>query len=221
MYPFFFFLFFRVWVGKIEALAGSMVKIKAKDVLATWKIIVAAFAAPALYGFYSLIYFLYLVKRRPSMSTHSKMIRSCALWAIQPILHYFLMRLGDTGLDIYKSIGPLFLAVRNPAVGKLLREMRKNLSHDITEFVNQHIDIILPNDERQERREEEAIDFSIPDTQDIEVDQEIINTEALQQQQAMESVVLMVDGDEEQQSQTIPGSAASITVSSGQSVEAY
>lgn len=79
-----------------------MVKIKAKDVLATWKIIVAAFAAPALYGLYSLLYFVYLIKRRPSMTLRSKTMRACALWAIQPILHYFMMRLGDTGLDIYK-----------------------------------------------------------------------------------------------------------------------
>lgn len=101
LYQLIVFILFNVWFT-IEALAGSMVKIKANDVLATWKIIVAAFAAPALYGFYSLIYFFFLVKRRPTLTLRSKMIRACISWVIQPILHYFLIRLGDTGLDIYK-----------------------------------------------------------------------------------------------------------------------
>ncbi|KAF7724576.1 hypothetical protein EC973_000884 [Apophysomyces ossiformis] len=85
-----------------EALAGSIVKIAAKDVLATWKIIVAAFAAPTLYGIYALLYFVYLNKCRATLSLKEKMVRTGVIWAIQPILHYILMRLGDTGLDIYR-----------------------------------------------------------------------------------------------------------------------
>ncbi|KAI8089858.1 uncharacterized protein BX664DRAFT_334090 [Halteromyces radiatus] len=191
-----------------EALAGSMVKIKAKDVLATWKIIVAAFAAPALYGFYSLIYFIYLFKRRPALSLRNKMIRTCALWIIQPILHYFLMRLGDTGLDIYKSIKPLFLAIRNPAVGKLLREMRANLSRDITEFVNQHADIILPNEERHHQ-----IGYSLPETLEVDVEDE--EQQEQQQEQEMESIVLLTEDVVDQQQGTF-------TVANDQpTVEAY
>lgn len=79
-----------------------MVKITGKDVLATWKILVAAFAAPALYGFYALLYLSYLVQRKPKLSKRSKVARATAVWLIQPILHYFLMRLGDVGWDIYK-----------------------------------------------------------------------------------------------------------------------
>lgn len=122
----------------IEALAGSSVKIAGKDVLATWKVIVAAFAAPALYGVYALVYLVYLVKRRPNLSLQSKLKRASFVWAIQPILHYLLMRLGDTGLDIYKSIKPLFLAIRNPEAGEIIRSIRKDLSQDITKFINEH-----------------------------------------------------------------------------------
>lgn len=86
----------------VEALAGSSVKIAGKDVLATWKVIVAAFAAPALYGVYVLFYLAYLLKRKPNLSLKAKLTRAGLVWAIQPILHYLLMRLGDTGLDIYK-----------------------------------------------------------------------------------------------------------------------
>ncbi|KAL7320181.1 Glycerol-3-phosphate/dihydroxyacetone phosphate acyltransferase, variant 2 [Mucor circinelloides] len=85
-----------------QALAGSSVKIAGKDVLATWKVIVAAFAAPALYGVYALFYLAYLLKRKPNLSLKAKLTRAGLVWAIQPILHYLLMRLGDTGLDIYK-----------------------------------------------------------------------------------------------------------------------
>jgi glycerol-3-phosphate O-acyltransferase/dihydroxyacetone phosphate acyltransferase len=83
-------------------LAGSSVKITGKDVLASWKVMVASVGAPALYGFYALVYLLYLVKRRPTLSPLSKLTRAACAWAIQPILSYLLMRLGDTGLDIYK-----------------------------------------------------------------------------------------------------------------------
>ncbi|KAG2237858.1 hypothetical protein INT48_002159 [Thamnidium elegans] len=121
-----------------EALAGSSVKIAGKDVLATWKVIVAAFAAPALYGIYAFIYLVYLVKRRPTLSHKAKIFRASIVWAIQPILHYLLMRLGDTGLDIYKSIRPLFLAIRNPEAGGIIRSMRKDLSQDISQFINEH-----------------------------------------------------------------------------------
>ncbi|KAI8645408.1 hypothetical protein BD408DRAFT_459351, partial [Parasitella parasitica] len=121
-----------------EALAGSSVKIAGKDVLATWKVIVAAFAAPALYGIYSLFYLAYLMKRKPNLSVRAKLAKAGIIWAIQPILHYLLMRLGDTGLDIYKSIKPLFLAIRNPEAGEIIRSMRKDLSKDITELINQH-----------------------------------------------------------------------------------
>ncbi|KAI8067969.1 hypothetical protein BC940DRAFT_326204 [Gongronella butleri] len=128
-----------------EALAGSMVKIKAKDVIASWKVIVASIATPALYGFYSVLYLVFLVLRRPKLSLSSKMTRVTLSWIIQPILHYVMMRMGDTGFDIYKSIKPLFLALRNPEVGRLLRDMRADLSQDITAFVNAHADVLLPD----------------------------------------------------------------------------
>ncbi|KAI9310321.1 hypothetical protein BX666DRAFT_1870358 [Dichotomocladium elegans] len=129
----------------IEALAGSMVKITGKDVLATWKIIVAGVAAPMLYGLYSLIFLNRMVKRRPELSMMQKLVRACLSWAGQPILYYILLRLGDMGLDIYKSIKPLFLAVRNPEVSQLLKIMRKDLSKDVTAFVHKHHAVFFPS----------------------------------------------------------------------------
>ncbi|ORE21180.1 hypothetical protein BCV71DRAFT_174372, partial [Rhizopus microsporus] len=121
-----------------EALAGSSVKIQGKDVIASWKVIVVSIAAPTLYGIYALFYLLFLIKRRSQLSLQSKLRRAACVWAIQPILSYLLMRLGDTGLDIYKSIKPLFLAIRNPEAGEIIRQIRKDLAKDITDFINQH-----------------------------------------------------------------------------------
>lgn len=45
-----------------------------------------------------------------------------------------------------RSIKPLFLAVRNPDVGKLLKTMRKDLSKDVTAFVHEHSTIFLPDE---------------------------------------------------------------------------
>jgi hypothetical protein len=39
---------------------------------------------------------------------------------------------------LFRSIKPLFLAIRNPEAGEILRSMRKDLSHDITQFINEH-----------------------------------------------------------------------------------
>ncbi|KAI9262679.1 hypothetical protein BY458DRAFT_515082 [Sporodiniella umbellata] len=129
------------YISKIkqkQALAGSSVKISGKDVIASWKVIVVSVAAPALYGFYAMLYWLYLIRRRPFLTHLQKIQRAICVWAIQPILTYLLMHSGDTGTDIYKSIQPLFLAIRNPEAGEILRQMRKDLSKDITDFVNRH-----------------------------------------------------------------------------------
>ncbi|KAI8388144.1 uncharacterized protein BYT42DRAFT_492044, partial [Radiomyces spectabilis] len=142
--------------SKLEALAGSMVKIAAKDVIATWKIIVAAFAAPMLYAAYTAIYIAYLIKHRPTMSTRSKMIRAAISWIMQPLMHYVLMRLGDSGRDIYKSIKPLFLAIRNPECGKLLQAFRSELSRDITEFVNENASVMLSDVYKESNPESRA-----------------------------------------------------------------
>lgn len=93
---------FVVLTAQTEALAGSSVKITGKDVIATWKVIVVSVAAPALYGFYALLYLIFLIKHRPNLSLRHKVRRAICVWAIQPILSYLLMRLGDTGLDTYK-----------------------------------------------------------------------------------------------------------------------
>ncbi|CAO3679169.1 unnamed protein product [Umbelopsis ramanniana] len=118
-----------------SALAGSSVKILGKDVVATWKIIVACFATPTLYAAYSLLYFVHLGRQHPAMSRRRRTIRALISWAIQPILHYSLMRCGETGIATYRSIKPLFLAITDPNASKRIKDMRAVLSKDITDYV--------------------------------------------------------------------------------------
>lgn len=37
-----------------------------------------------------------------------------------------------------RSIRPLFLAIRNPEAGHIIQSMRKDLSQDISTFINEH-----------------------------------------------------------------------------------
>ncbi|KAG2173946.1 hypothetical protein INT44_000059, partial [Umbelopsis vinacea] len=120
-----------------EALANSSVKIAARDVLATWKILVALVAAPLLFGCYSLLATYYLHTHYAHLSIGHLILIGLALWIGQPILYFSVLRLTENGIDIYKSLGPVFLAVSNPSAAENLRAMRKKLSDDVTEFVNE------------------------------------------------------------------------------------
>ncbi|KAI7852556.1 hypothetical protein BDC45DRAFT_443655 [Circinella umbellata] len=124
-----------------EALAGSNVKIAARDVLATWKVLVVAVFGPILYGFYSTILFGYLYMsqyQQGQMSLSRVFGWSAVSYIAQPFLHYAGIRLLETGVDLYKSLSPLLLATFNPGSAAHLRIMREKLSDDITTFVNEN-----------------------------------------------------------------------------------
>ncbi|KAI9268324.1 hypothetical protein BDA99DRAFT_505514 [Phascolomyces articulosus] len=122
-----------------EALAGSNVKIAARDVLATWKVLVVAVFAPILYGFYSTILFITLYfSKHHEMGLGRIFGWSVASYVAQPFLHYAGVRLLETGVDLYKSLNPLLLATFNPGSAAHVRTMREKLSDDITSFVNEN-----------------------------------------------------------------------------------
>jgi glycerol-3-phosphate O-acyltransferase/dihydroxyacetone phosphate acyltransferase len=118
----------------IEALAGSSVKIAARDVLATWKILVALVGMPTLYGFYSFLLFLYLSYQ----GYNHAFSLSLLVWVILPFIQYICVLVLENSIDIYKSLNPLFLSLSNPDGAAELRRMRENLSETITEFVNEN-----------------------------------------------------------------------------------
>lgn len=117
-----------------EALAGSSVKIAARDVLATWKILVALVGTPTLYGFYSFILFSYLYYQGYQ---HSFSL-SLGVWVILPFVQYACVLLLESSVDIYRSLKPLYLSLSNPDGAAELRKMRESLSETITQFVDEN-----------------------------------------------------------------------------------
>lgn len=117
-----------------EALAGSSVKIAARDVLATWKILVALVGMPTLYSFYSFLLFIYLWTNE---YTHAFGL-SCLVWAVLPFIQYVCVLVLENSVDIYKSLSPLFLSLSNPDGAAELRKMRENLSDAITKYVDEN-----------------------------------------------------------------------------------
>lgn len=87
----------------IDALASSNVKLAARDVVATWKVLVVLLFAPAIYGCYSSLLLGYLYKTRLEQYGLSNILwLSLLSWVIQPFMHYIGIRLLETGVDIYK-----------------------------------------------------------------------------------------------------------------------
>ncbi|CAH2353268.1 glycerol-3-phosphate O-acyltransferase 2 [[Candida] railenensis] len=126
-----------------EALAGSLVKIKANDVLATWKILVAMGLAPALYVFYSIIGTILIVKSQVLSSYYIPtwfIFLICYGWSV--LTTYASLRIGEIGVDYYKSLKPLFYSVLSHHLDvnqiQKLKEQRKHLSKSVTDFCNSH-----------------------------------------------------------------------------------
>lgn len=123
-----------------EALAGSSVKIQARDVLATWKLLVAMVCAPLLYVFYAILgtYIAHHWELGPAFIRHD-----WGLWTIPaitmillPMVTYSALRFGEVGMDIYKSLRPLRLAMTNSDVLDELQDRREALAEELTYLIN-------------------------------------------------------------------------------------
>lgn len=144
------FLFAPVFVvGKLisirkakEALAASSVKIQARDVVATWKLLVAMALAPTLYTFYTVALTAWTYYNRVG----GRVPEGVPLWTIVifgyvffPTITYAALRFGEVGMDILKSVRPLVLAL-NPSSGNTLvrlRVKREELSKEVTQLINE------------------------------------------------------------------------------------
>jgi len=124
-----------------EALAASTVKLQGRDVMATWKLLVALALAPILYNFYTISLVVWTYRNR----IQGYMPDWVPLWAVFifgyvffPTITFAALRFGEVGMDIVKSLRPLILSL-NPASSNLiygLRERRKQLSAEVTDVIN-------------------------------------------------------------------------------------
>jgi glycerol-3-phosphate O-acyltransferase / dihydroxyacetone phosphate acyltransferase len=125
-----------------EALAASTVKIRANDVIATWKILVGLALCPAL----DLIYTGILVWRTHADRVWGYVPNWVPLWFVTvfgifffPAICYAALRFGEVGMDIWKSLRPLWLCLIPGQKNTLdrLRERRAELVDQVNEVINQ------------------------------------------------------------------------------------
>jgi glycerol-3-phosphate O-acyltransferase/dihydroxyacetone phosphate acyltransferase len=124
-----------------EALAASTVKLQGRDVVATWKLLVAMALAPALYTFYTVLLTVWTYGDRIG----GRVPESVPLWAIVvfgyiffPSITYAALRFGEIGMDITKSLRPLIVGL-SPSHGNMmvrLRERRARLATEVTDVIN-------------------------------------------------------------------------------------
>ncbi|KAF5879522.1 putative glycerol-3-phosphate o-acyltransferase protein [Botrytis fragariae] len=124
-----------------EALAASTVKLQGRDVMATWKLLVALAFAPILYNFYTIILAYWTYKNR----VQGYVPEWVPLYAIFvfgyilfPAITFAALRFGEVGMDIAKSLRPLIVAL-NPSSSNVifkLRERRAQLSAQVTDVIN-------------------------------------------------------------------------------------
>lgn len=138
-----------------EALAASTVKLQGRDVITTWKLLVAMAFAPALYVYYTAIVAGWLwYNRKGGFYTYNVPWWMVArvyvpdwvpLWIFAicflilcTSITFAALRIGEIGMDIVKSLPPLFVALNPRSSNSLakLRERRAALSAKVTKVIN-------------------------------------------------------------------------------------
>lgn len=136
-----------------EALAASTVKIQARDVVATWKLLVAMGLAPTLYTFYSVLLTGWALKSR----MHGYMPSWLPNWTVFVLCYGFsiaitfaALRFGEVGMDIVKSLRPLVLAMNPTSNNSLfrLRQQRQELTQEVTNVINELGPELFPDFEK-------------------------------------------------------------------------
>ncbi|OAX83521.1 hypothetical protein ACJ72_02115 [Emergomyces africanus] len=124
-----------------EALAASNVKIQGRDVMATWKLLVALALAPLLYAFYTILLTYWTYRNR----VQGYVPEWVPLWLVVifgcwifPSITFAALRIGEIGMDILKSMRPLVLSLNPTSANTLvkLRDRRAKLSQEVTELIN-------------------------------------------------------------------------------------
>ncbi|CAG8548205.1 10698_t:CDS:2, partial [Scutellospora calospora] len=114
-----------------EAVRSSSVKIAGRDVLATWKLLVALVVTPLLYSFYTFIVVLVSFKKRWILKW--KVFAPIATFCTLVTGSYVTIRFVESGRDIYK-----------PSIENLCT-VREQLSNNLTDLINELAPRIYPD----------------------------------------------------------------------------
>lgn len=148
----------------VEALAASSVKIKANDVIATWKILIGMGFAPLLYIFWSVL----ITYHFRSKFAH-RFITFCVSYILCCAVTYSALIIGDIGMDIFKSLRPLYYSITSPQGLKSLQKERRILEEKITEVVNTFGPELFPDFDADSLREEYMVDEEEEDRKTAEL----------------------------------------------------
>ncbi|KAF2706334.1 hypothetical protein K504DRAFT_438527 [Pleomassaria siparia CBS 279.74] len=124
-----------------QALAASSVKVQARDVMATWKLLTALAVAPLLYTIY-ITGFTYWYAYNGIQGYLPSGIPLKYLVAFQicffPSVTYAALRFGEVGMDIVKSLGPLMKMMLPSSSNELisLKERREELANAVNRIIN-------------------------------------------------------------------------------------
>lgn len=138
-----------------RALAASVVKLRGRDVVSTWKILVAMVLAPSLYIYYTVIVTMWLHYNRNHgyyslsvpwwMTARAYIPDAVPLWlfsvgffALMITLTFIALRVGEGGMDILKSLPPILIALNPQPSDSLvkLRVHRQALAAQVTDVIN-------------------------------------------------------------------------------------
>ena len=123
----------------VKAVASSSVKLKGRDVLATWKLMVGAFLLPSLYVAYTLMFAFEVGRIYPltSISSFTCYFLMTA-FVIFPWISYMTVRVAEAGYDTWASIRPLWYSLVSPHYGEVLRNIRIRLRREIVRVVEEY-----------------------------------------------------------------------------------
>lgn len=81
-------------------MAGSVVKIAGRDVLATWKILISLGVAPVVYALYAIMATLVAIRARAPLKWRI-LTPFLAIMAL-PFMNYAALKFGEAGMDVLK-----------------------------------------------------------------------------------------------------------------------
>lgn len=126
-----------------EAVAQSSVKIVGKDVIATWKLLVACVVLPVLYVFYGAVTF---AVSSSSLPLTARAGLSLLTMVTVPWMGWIAVQYGEKSLNIYQSLLPLFMQVTRSTQVQSLKEMRESLSLEMTRIINEYGEQLYPDE---------------------------------------------------------------------------
>lgn len=130
------------------ALKASSVKVRARDVIATWKVLVALWLTPTLYTLYSTLATMWWYYGKVGNTPWYKLAWVfCVTYGILIFVSLAAVKVGDSGVDTFKRVIPLFMALSPRYKEKIegIRQTRKQLVYRITEIVNELGPTVFPD----------------------------------------------------------------------------